>query len=266
MNKSLFLSNIKGNWGILAFVVGMLLIYISTSVTMYDPDSIEKMESMFELLPEGMLKAFGFDNLGTDMTGYLAHYLYGFIVIVFSIIYIILASNRLVAKHVDSGSMAYLLTTPNTRVRIAGTQAIYLLTSLLTLFIVDFGILLLLSQSMFPGLLDVGRFLALNLVTYLVLAVVCGIAFFFSCLFSDTTKSLAFGGGIPVAFVVIKMVSEISTDLGWMRNFTLFSILDLDRILESTSYVVTCSLILVGVGAALFGSAIWIFNRKSLAI
>ena len=114
------------NWGIFAFVAGMLLIYVSTAVSMYDPSSIETMENMFKLLPEGMLKAFGFDTLGTDLTGYLAHYFYGFIIIVFPLIYIVLISNRLIAKHVDTGSMAYLLTTPNTRVRVAFTQAMYL--------------------------------------------------------------------------------------------------------------------------------------------
>ena len=266
MNRTLFVSNIKSNWGIFAFVAGMLLIYFSTSVAMYDPSSVEKMESMFNLLPKGMLKAFGFDNLGRTMTGYLAHYLYGFIIIVFPIIYIVIVSHRLVAKHVDSGSMAYLLTTPNTRVRIAVTQGVYLLVSLLVLLAFDVGILLLLSQSAFPGLLDIGKFLVLNLATYLVLSVVCGIGFFFSCLFNDTKNAIAFGGGIPIAFVVIKMVSEFSADLEWMRFFTLFTVLDIDRILESPSYAVTICLVLAGVVLALFIAAVRVFDRKNLAI
>ena len=83
MNKALLVANLKANWGVWLFVTLMLLIYVSTSVTMYDPTSMEKMEDMFKLLPEGMLKAFGFDNLGSDLTGYLGHYLYGFIIVIF---------------------------------------------------------------------------------------------------------------------------------------------------------------------------------------
>ena len=266
MNKALLVANLKGNWGVWLFVTLVLLIYISTSVTMYDPTSIEKMEAMFKLLPEGMLKAFGFDNLGSDLTGYLGHYLYGFIIVIFPIIYIVLTSNKLIAKHVDSGSMAYLLTTPNSRAKIAANQAFYLLISLAALLMVDVGILIALSVSMFPGMLDVGKFLALNLVTYLVLAVVCGISFLFSCLFNDTRRSLAFGGGIPVAFFVIKMVSEISSDLDWLKYLTLYRIINIDKILVDGTYAVVSSLILIGAAAVLFLAAIRIFDRKSLAI
>ena len=266
MNRTLFIADFKSTWGILLFVIAMTLIYVTTSAAMYDPNSIEEMEAIFKLLPEGMLKAFGFDNLGTDLTGYMAHYLYGFIIIVFPIIYIVLASNKLIAKHVDSGSMAYLLTTPNTRTRIAATQAVYLLSSIAVIFVVDIGILIIMCESMFRGLLDIGRFLSLNLVTYLVLAVVSGIGFFFSCLFSDTRYSLAFGGGLPVLFLVAKMVSEIGAEVEWVRFLSLFSVLDIDRILNDGSYVLALSLILLGVLLVLFLSAIRLFDRKSLAV
>lgn len=266
MNKTLFLSNIKATLGPLAFVLFMLLIYVVTAIAMYDPLSIEAMEDMFNLLPEGMLKAFGFDNLGTNMTGYLGHYFYGFIMMVFPIIYIVIAGNKLIAKHVDSGSMAYLLTTPNTRIRIAVTQAVYLLTSLAVILVVDVGILILMSEAMHPGLLDIGKFLGLNLVAYLTLAVVCGISFFFSCLFSDTRYSLAFGAGLPVVFLVAKMVSEISADVEWIRFLSVYSVVNIDRILEDGTYVAVASLILFGVVLVLFGAAIRIFDKKSLAI
>lgn len=266
MNRTLFAADIRANWGAFAFFAGLLLIYISTSVAMYDPSSMAGMEAMLEMLPDGMLKAFGFDTLGTDMTSYLGHYLYGFIVIVFPVLYIVLMSNRLVARHVDSGSMAYLLTTPNTRARIALTQGAYLLTSLLALFVLDMGILVLLSVAMFPGLLDVGRFLLLNLVTYLTLATVSGVGFLFSCVFSDARYSVAFGGGIPMAFIAIKMVSEINTKLDWMRYLSVFSVLDIDRILTSSSYTVAVSLILAGATAVLYGLGVRIFDKKSLAI
>ena len=266
MNKKLLIYDIKATWGILAFIIVMLLIYVSTSVAMYDPASIENLEDMFKLLPQGMLKAFGFDNLGTDMTGYLGHYFYGFIMIVFPIIYIVMAANKLIAKHVDSGSMAYLLTTPNTRIRIAVTQAVYLLASLAFIFVIDVGILIIMSESMFRGLLDLGSFLALNLVTYLMLAVVSGIGFFFSCLFNDTRYSLALGGGLPMVFLVAKMVSEISVNLEWIRYFSLYSVLNVDKILSNNSYVVVSSLILATAVLVLYAAAIRLFDRKSLAI
>ncbi len=266
MNKTLFLVNLKSNWGIMLFVALFLMIYIGTAVTMYDPESVDTMEQMFKLLPEGMLKAFGFDNLGTDLTGYLGHYLYGFIAIVFPLIYLVITANKLVAKHVDTGSMAYLLTTPATRINVVVTQTIFLIFGLVLIFVVDIGILIALSASMFPGLLDVGNFLVLNFVTLMSLIVAGGVSFFFSCFFNDSRFSLALGGGIPIAFFVFKMVSEIGEELSNLKYLSLFSVVQIDKILENPAYGIGIGLVLFAVSLLLYAAAAFVFNKKSLAL
>jgi ABC-2 type transport system permease protein len=266
MNKTLFLVDLKSNWSLILFVTLVLMIYVSTSIAMYDPESVEKMEQMFQLLPEGMLKAFGFDGLGTDLTGYLGHYLYGFIIIVFPLIYLAIAANKLVARHVDSGSMAYLLTTPTTRIKVAITQAIFLVFGLTLIYLIAIGILIIISVSLFPGALDIGRFLALNFVAITSLYVAGGIGFFFSCFFSDSRNALAFGAGIPIAFFVLKMVSEIGEELENLKYISLFSVIQIDKILEDPVYGVGLGLVLFGVSIVLYAAGTIVFNRKSLAI
>lgn len=266
MNKTLFVTNIKSNWGVFAFVAGMLLIYVITSITMFDPDSTESMLAMLEMLPEGMMKAFGFDGLGTDLTSYLSGYLYGFILLAFPLIYTIILSNKLVAKHVDSGSMAYLLTTPNSRVKIILTQALYLISSTFVLILVELIVLISMAEAMFPGHLEIGKFLSLNLLTYLVLVVVGGISFLFSCIFNDTKNSIAFGAGVPIIFFVLKMISEISEKVEFLKYFTIYSLVSPDKIMNDGIYTTVVCLILVGVATILYGSAIYIFNKRSLAI
>ena len=266
MNKTLFLVDLKANWRIILFISLVFMIYVLTSVLMYDPASIEKLEQMFTLFPEGMLKALGFDTLGTDMTGYVAHYLYGFIAIIFPLIYVAIVANKLVAKHVDSGSMAYLLTTPVTRVTVGVTQAVFHVAGLLLIFIFDIGVLIILSAAVFPGMLDVGRFLLLNFVTLMSLTVAGGIGFLFSCLFNDSRNSLSFGAGIPIAFFVFKMVSEIGAKLESFKYLSVFSLIQIDKILEDTLYGLGVGLILLAVSAGLYGLGVVIFNKKSLAI
>ena len=162
MNWTLFKATLRANWTIALIFTLIILIYVSVSVGMYDPENSEAIAAMLDLLPEGLIKAMGFANLGTELTDYVSNYLYGFIMLTFPAIYIIIMANRLVAKHVDSGSMAYLLTTPNSRSRIVLTQALYLAASVAAIMIVDVSIGILMSVSMFPGLLQVGPFLALN--------------------------------------------------------------------------------------------------------
>ena len=266
MNKTLYKANVKANWGIWLFISLMMLMYLSISITMFNPESAEAIEGMLKFMPEGVIKAFGFSNLGTDLTGYLSNYLYGFIFITFPVIYTVLVSNKLIAKHVDSGSMAYLLTTPNTRSRIASTQAIYLISSIAAIFIFNVTIGIILSESMFKGLLDINKFIALNWITLLAIVAVGGVGFFFSCLFSDTKNSLAFGGGIPILFLVIKMVTGISDSLAWLKYLTVYTFVNIDEILTSNTYVIVSSLILLGISAVLYYASITIFNRKSLSI
>ena len=266
MNPTLFKSNIKSNWIIFVFIFGMLMIYVSTSVSMFNPESADAMQMMFDMLPEGMIKAFGFVGLGTNLTTYLAGYLYGFILIVFPIIYTIIAANNLIARHVDRGSMAYLLATPNTRVKVAATQALYLVSSVVLLMSLVTGVLIGLSEAMFAGHLDIGRFLLLNVTATLILITVAGISFLSSCIFSDTKASLAFGAGIPILFVLFKMVGDISEKVEFFKYFTLYSLLDTDKVLTDNTYVLTTSLILIAASAGLYSLGVFIFNKKSLAI
>lgn len=266
MNSTLFKATAKANWIILLVITLVILMYTTISITMFDPDNIEKMNAMLDMVPEGMLKAMGFENLGTDLTNYLSNYLYGFIFIMFPMIYCIIVSNKLIAKHVDSGSMAYLLTTPNSRVTIAATQALFLISGLAIIFTVNIIAAVTISESMFKGLLDIGKFLSLNWITYLVLTVIAGIGFLSSCIFNDTKNSLAFGAGIPIGFFVIKMISEISTELEWLKYLSIYSFIDVDTILENSQYVTFSSLFLIILIIALYFTAIIIFNRRSLSI
>ena len=266
MNKTLFKANIKSNWGIFVFVAGMLLIYVTTSIGMFDPEGAEAMKAMMQALPEGMIKAFGFDELGTDLTSYLGGYLYGFIFLVFPLIYTSFLANKLVAKHVDSGSMAYLLSTPNSRVEIILTQALYLIFSLFIMFVIELTILISMAEVLFPGHLEIGKFLSLNLLTFMVLVVVGAISFLFSCIFNETKNSITFGAGIPIIFFVLKMVSEISEKVEFLKYFSIYSLVNPDKIMNNGSYTTTVCLILFAVVVILYGSAIYIFDKKSLSI
>lgn len=266
MSWTLFKTTLKANW-ILALVFTLiLLIYVTTSASMFDPESAETMEAMLELVPDYMARAMGFVNFGTDLTQYLGNYLYGFIMIIFPLIYCVILANRLIAKHVDSGSMAYLLTTPTTRVEIAATQAAYLVGSLAVVLAISVAVAIGIGESVFPGMLDIPAYLMLNLVTYLTLTVAAGIGFLSSCAFSQARHSLAFGAGIPVLFFVFRMVSEIGEETSWLRYFTVFSFIDVEEILAGSGFALVAIAVLLPLALILFGAGVWIFDRRSLAL
>lgn len=77
------------------------------------------------------LEEIGQADLYTLIVGSIFYKLAGLLL---PIIYMIMASNNLIAGQVDSGSMAYVLSTSTKRATVVFTQAVYLIGSLLAMF------------------------------------------------------------------------------------------------------------------------------------
>jgi len=266
MSRTLLKYTTRSNWIIGAIILAIMFMYLAIIVSMYDPESIEQLLAMVEMLPEEFAAAMGFDVAVTDFTSFLGQYYYQFLIFLFPMIYCIILANRLVAGHVDRGSMTYLLSTPQSRVRVVTTQAVYLLLSVSEMIaLVALGGLAL-SAAMFPGELDVEMFLLLNVGAVAFFLALSGICFLFSCLFDDTRYSLALGGGIPVLFFVINMLKNVGPNYGWLRYLTLFSLYRPAEILAGDQSVWANSAILVAIAAVLYGGGIYIFDRRDLPL
>jgi ABC-2 type transport system permease protein len=226
MSLALFKHTLRRSWILLVIFFGVLTMYMTVVISMYNPEDMAGLIGMIEAFPEGLRIAFGFDALVTDLTAYLASWLYGMLMIGFPMVYSIILGNALVAKMVDNGSFVYLLSTPTPRVKIIVTQGIYALTSLLILFIALFAVGVLSAEAMFPGELNISAFFRLNVTTILVNMVVMMIAFFFSCLFNEARLSLSFGAGIPIAFLLMNMLGGSAPDLKVLSEISIFGFYD----------------------------------------
>ena len=265
MSFTLFKTTLKKNWTLLLIFFGVLTMYMTSMITMYNPDDMEALMAMFKLLPADLMKALGFSSMVTDLTGYLASWLYGLLMFGFPMVYSIILGNKLVAKMVDNGSFAYLLATPNSRVKIIITQGVYALTSLVVLFAALFGIGVLISAAMFPNLLDVGAFFKLNFTTMLVNMVVMMISFFFSCLFNETKMSLGFGAGVPIAFILMNMLGGASPDAEILKKMSIYGFYDPVELVHGGA-IWGINLIYIGIVVVLFTAGVLIFRKKQLPL
>ena len=91
-----------------------MTLYESIIVAMYDPKLGESLNMMAESMPQ-LFAAFGMTDLGLTLLDFLTNYLYGFILIIIPLVYIMIMCHRLMARYIDKGSMAYLLATPHKR-------------------------------------------------------------------------------------------------------------------------------------------------------
>lgn len=265
MSAALFKHTFKKNWLLLLTFFGVLTMYITIMIAMFDPDDMEAITSMLELFPADLMTAMGFSQLVTDLTSYLASWLYGLLMFGFPMVYCIILGNRLVAKKVDNGSFASYLSTPVSRTRIIFTQGIYALVSMFVLFAAILGVGIATSELLHPGLLEIDRFLQLNITTMLVNMVVMMICFLFSCLFNDSGLSTGFGAGLPITFLLLNMLGGTSSDLEILKKFSLYGWYDPVELVRGNMDW-TINLIYIVLTVVLFAASVIIFKRRQLPI
>jgi ABC-2 type transport system permease protein len=259
-------ATIRSNYKMLLIFMAITGGYFLSIIGIYDPQSTERAQAMIEALPKELAGAMNFTTIDPTLVGFIAGYFYGFLILFFPLMYSVIIANRMIAKHVDRGSMAYLLSTPSTRVKIAVTQGTFLIAGigLLIGFVTLLGVGL--SAQMFPGKLQTDKFLLLNLGVFLLYFALSGIGFFASCVFNETKNSLAVGAGIPVAFLLLKLLAGVGEELSALKYATLLTLFNPADIIAGAGSVIPSFAALAALGFALYAGGILIFNKKDLPV
>lgn len=202
--------------------------------------------SLLDSLPSEVsdaLEDIGQADLYTLIVGSIFYKLAGLLL---PIIYMIMASNNLISGQVDSGSMAYVLSTSIKRKTVAFTQAVYLVGSLLAMFLLTTatGCVCLAIVGTDIGL-TYGKLLLLNLGAFLVLFALSGLNFFTSCYFDRSKRSMAIGGGLSIFALVAAMLGLFGSpvipkvvrldSLNYFNYTTIISMFDVVSIMDGTA-------------------------------
>ncbi len=265
ISRPLLKATIKQNYIVFFIIIGVLMLYFPIIVSMYNPQAQESLDDILAILPQQLIAAMGFTGDMGTLLKFIATYFYGFLILLLPMIYTIIVANRSIASHVDKGSMAYLLSTPNGRSRIAATQALFLLvsTTLMILFLTLAGIGI--CELSFPGELDIRGFVLLNCGVLLLYFALTGIGFFASCLFNDTKNSLALGAGLPVGFLLLQMLSDTGEKSEFLSYLSLYTLFDPAKITSGEDYIISF-IILTIIGIVLYLAGILVFNKRDLPL
>lgn len=193
------------------------------------------------------------------------------------IIYMIMTANALVAGQVDSGSMAYILSTSTKRKQVTFTQAIFLISSLFLMFTCTY-----LTSIVCLSILDIEvkltytHLLFMNLGAFLAMFAMSGICFLASCWFNRGKYSMAVGGGLNMFFLVATMLGLFGSSvlpsvirlkaLNFFNYTSLISLFDVISILDGTwTFVWKFAILFVfGIICYIIGSRK--FERKDLPL
>ncbi len=220
------------------------------------------------------LEEIGKADLYTLVVGSIFYKLAGLLL---PIIFMIMTANGLIAGQVDSGSMAYVLSTSTKRSSVAFTQAIYLVGSLFAMFaltsITGCVCLSLITENVS---LTYGKLLLLNLGAFLTVFALSGLCFFTSCLFDRSKRSMAIGGGLSIFALVAAMLglfgspvipSVVRLDaLNYFNYTTVISLFDVISIMEGTSTFIWKLIILAAIGAIGYVAGSSVFVKKDLPL
>ena len=202
--------------------------------------------SLLDSLPKEVsdaLEEIGQADLYTLIVGSIFYKLAGLLL---PIIYMIMASNNLISGQVDSGSMAYVLSTSTKRKTVVFTQAVYLVGSLFAMFALttDTGCVCLAIVGTDLGL-TYGNLLLLNLGAFLVLFALSGLNFFTSCYFDRSKRSMAIGGGLSIFALVAAMLGLFGSpviptvvrldSLNYFNYTTIITMFDVVSIMDGTT-------------------------------
>lgn len=105
MNFTLFKADCKNNAVIFVIVMYVMMMYFSFVTYMFDPTDTSAFQGMVDLLPEGLMAGFGFDQASTNLTSFVINCYYGFLVFIVPLVYCLLVSHRLVVRMVDNAPL-----------------------------------------------------------------------------------------------------------------------------------------------------------------
>lgn len=196
-------------------------------------------------------------------------------------ILIVILSNSLIANQVDRGSMAYVLSTPTRRSAVAITQMVFMIVVPLLMIAIVCATRIG-TTFLFYDEVNVPGILALFGGMYILIEVVCGLCYMGSCLFSQSKKAMAFGGGLAVWFFLASMIGMFGSEnmvntgmgveeLSVFNKLTLVGLYDVDSLATvGTGSVDTAFvwklLVLAAVAAVCYAVGAVRFSKKDLPL
>lgn len=169
---------------------------------------------------------------------------FGIAALLVPMVYTILLSKSLVSEKVESGSLAFTLSTPTTRDCFVFTQGCYLVFSEIVMAVVLLAFSLLTREiGILAGSTDLGTSLPVTdiclyaLGNFMVALAVSGINFLASCHFNKTSQSIGLGGGITIFFFICSILGLFATKAipGTIRitSMSIFNYMTIDSLFDA---------------------------------
>ena len=183
----------------------------------------------------------------------------GFLFTWVPLLLVMMTVNRMVVRPIEGGSLSYLLSTPTSRLRIAGTFAAVLLTALAVTMALIIAVQVACAETQFPDELDYAGLLRASAGLLCLWVFMAGLCFASACTFHDARVALWAGGGAFLLMLLAKMVTQVGKGLELLQDANLVELFDPYALVAASgdaawraAVLAVVGLVLLAVGAAAF--------------
>lgn len=208
---------------------------------------------------------------------------FGMASVLIPMVYTIITANSLVADKVETGSLAFTLSTPIKRSTFISTEAIFMITTETVLGGILFlgalaarGVGIAMGGTDLVESLSISNMVQYALGNYMVTLAISGICFCASSVFNKTRHAISIGGGLNIFFFICSILGLFGTQaipgtvrIDAMNVFNYFSILSLydGMAVMNGDVIYWYKLIgLLAISIATYASGIAVFNKKDLPL
>ncbi len=260
----LFRYNLKSNRLLWISMISVMSMYYLIILSMFDPKSVEALNAMLEMFPKALLDAMGFTQFGTTLIEYIVGYIYGFLIFLFPMVFVVSLHHKLMASPIDKGSFIHIMSTHHSRIKILLTQLISSWVLVLGFFSATTLISSLGAILMFPNELDLEGYLFINVYVIVLYLAISAILFMISSIVEEGSHALTLQVSVPVFFVLMKMLAGVGEKFEWLKYFTLLSLFDPNKVLNQNASMWGMMAILILIATVCYGFTFIQFNKRNL--
>ncbi|MDO5424358.1 MAG: ABC transporter permease subunit [Eubacteriales bacterium] len=211
----------------LILVLGILL-----CESVYGTEAGEKMRQFLSVIP-GMTGRMG-EAQDASLISFLGTCLYGAVFLLVPAIYSAILSVRLIGRRLEDGSMAGLISVIGNRSEILFTQAYWMGTSLLGMFVCTSLAGILGGAVLRPGRLETAQYLLMNLSCFCMQVLIGGICFLLASLLKKERTASLTAAGVLTAGYLFFALPDLDGGLSALGYFSVFSVFSPEKAIEGS--------------------------------
>lgn len=268
MNRALFRAMLKQHGKKIAKLSTGIILYEGLLTWVYPVISENPaVTQIAESIPSTVKTVFGVseDARMDTFEAFISGQFFSRIWVMLMALYNVDTTNELLAKLVDDGSLAFLLSTPVPRDEILSTQILLLL--LANALLVSATLMGLYGGAYKFGIpIDHWRYIRFGILGFAFYSFIGAYSLFFSAWLKEGENALAFASGLTLAFYALDVAGGLSEKLSWARRLSLFRCYQPQEVLEGSVDPAGSILGLTAGAVVLFNLGIRVFKEKDLAI